>query len=686
MEGHRYLDIAKRLDYFRTKSIPVARCLSVPIRIIRSAEPLTRKNVYYTHSVPQHFDVLRGSHYKINRRRKKVLSVSIPTLILSFAFYAVIPISNISVASSANQVKDEALQYSESGIKNMKDGLELMKRKDFKTANQKFRTSSNDIQSAIEVLNRFGQYQTSYSYSSSIIADSYNLLQSAELINKSLLIGSSTLDELDFSLSELTNEADAGKDVSLKYLFSNQSKIQANLAIISKNLTEALSKSHSIKDKRLISERNKITSLLPSIINSIESFRILIDGSNDIFGLNEPRKILVLFLNNAELRPGGGFIGSYATSEIKNGKISKFNIDTNIIKKDHTFGALYKVQAPYPLSKVSNEWYMRDSNWSVNVNDSARLTSWFFENEGGSKIDLVVSIDSTFVAGLLSMTGPLKLSDGSSLNDQNFNDLLTNQIESAYWKNEDNKHENEPKSIIKDIYPAIESALIQQFKNNPIKAYELLKNNFDTKHINISYTGVIKNDFEMRINENNEFSNTDDFIMVNNANAGGLKSSLNVEQKVDVNLEVYRNKMVHKVYITRSHNGTRIWPDGDNHNYIRIVVPKGAKLINGVSSGAEEGVENNSVVSENEAGYTTFGLWQTTPVGKTTVSVFEYETLLPKILLKKDMKLLYYKQPGSTGDMLKVNIFSKEGVKVQDYTSFNKFSNTDEIIRYSLAR
>lgn len=46
-----------------------------------------------------------------------------------------------------------------------------------------------------------------------------------------------------------------------------------------------------------------------------------------ILGFDEPQRYLVLLQNNNEIRPTGGFPGSYAALTIDKGKITDFKVD-----------------------------------------------------------------------------------------------------------------------------------------------------------------------------------------------------------------------------------------------------------------------------------------------------------------------------------------------------------------------
>ena len=46
-----------------------------------------------------------------------------------------------------------------------------------------------------------------------------------------------------------------------------------------------------------------------------------------LLGLDRPHVYLLLFLNNTELRPAGGFIGSYAIVKVENGALQLLKVE-----------------------------------------------------------------------------------------------------------------------------------------------------------------------------------------------------------------------------------------------------------------------------------------------------------------------------------------------------------------------
>ena len=101
-------------------------------------------------------------------------------------------------------------------------------------------------------------------------------------------------------------------------------------------------------------------------------------------------KYVVLLQNNYELRATGGFVGSYAVVDFKNG--------INVYVKD-IYDADGKlpghVEPPYPIQEafLQGWWKLRDSNWKVDYPSAAADINWFLEQGGEKNIDGIIAVN-----------------------------------------------------------------------------------------------------------------------------------------------------------------------------------------------------------------------------------------------------------------------------------------------------
>lgn len=357
-------------------------------------------------------------------------------------------------------------------------------------------------------------------------------------------------------------------------------------------------------------------------------------------GLNG--KYLVLFQNNTELRPAGGFIGSFAEIEFKNGLIKNYYFETNIYKKDKKFVAQTCIPSPAPAQKI---WPggcldMKDSNWSPDFQEAAEQVAWFYKQEGGNRVDGVIAMDTTLFTELLKLTGPIEMPEYNlTLNSENFVKETQYYVEKEYFEEPENKAINEPKTILKDMMPKVLAKLKNPKLASPL--LNILEKNLSEKHLLFSFKDRALSNIVLKNNWAGEVKNTNsDYLYINNANLGGMKSSLNVKQKITLKSQIQDDKTIlNTLTIVRTHQGNGIWPDGTNQNYTRVLVPKGSILQ------SKRGVEE--IDFQEELGKTVYGFWTTVAPGET--KTFEISYLLP---FRKDNKysLLVQKQPGALAD------------------------------------
>lgn len=384
---------------------------------------------------------------------------------------------------------------------------------------------------------------------------------------------------------------------------------------------------------------------------------------------------LVIFQNNAELRPAGGFIGSYAVVDTKYLKIDQFKINTNVYKNDDKYDYVLQIEPPKEFSKTvlgeRKYWALRDSNWSPDFPTAADKVAWFYCQEGGQSVDGVFALNASVVADILKIIGPIEIPQKQvTVNADNFFDVLYNQIEVVYYQNPANRDINEPKEILNDLYPIILSRIKQkQYFKDVLK---LLLKEFKQGQIQLYSPNQIQEsafkwyDVAGEIKKVKNF----DYLYINNANLGGNKSSFSMDQRVILNTFIDDNgRVTDSLNITRTHHGLGVWPDGDNFSYQRLIVPKGSILTKAEFNGQD--IYNNvDITVENDK--TVFGYWFNTLVGETKVANISYQ--LPQKLLKVDDYSLYWqKQSGVISDYLEVI--------VNDQKIFEENVDGDRIIK-----
>ncbi|MFH1145878.1 MAG: DUF4012 domain-containing protein, partial [bacterium] len=94
---------------------------------------------------------------------------------------------------------------------------------------------------------------------------------------------------------------------------------------------------------------------------------------SSLAGYDGESNYLIMIQNSSELRPTGGFFGTYSFITMKEGKLIKFVTD-NIYSLDYNAKDKMNKIAPPPLQKYVKQWqwFLRDANWYPDFPTSAR--------------------------------------------------------------------------------------------------------------------------------------------------------------------------------------------------------------------------------------------------------------------------------------------------------------------------
>ncbi|MGB9609042.1 MAG: hypothetical protein ACPL3E_01560, partial [Minisyncoccia bacterium] len=103
----------------------------------------------------------------------------------------------------------------------------------------------------------------------------------------------------------------------------------------------------------------------------INRFANFLNNFIDFMNKTEKHHFLVFFANTSEMRPGGGFWGSYAEIKVTDWKFEKIKV-LDINDPDKEFNE--KIIPPEPLQNILLGWKAADANWFFDFNKSAEKT------------------------------------------------------------------------------------------------------------------------------------------------------------------------------------------------------------------------------------------------------------------------------------------------------------------------
>ena len=167
----------------------------------------------------------------------------------------------------------------------------------------------------------------------------------------------------------------------------------------------------------------KARNTIDTAIAGLDEFERLLPVLIEVLGGNGTRTYLIEQVNPAELRPGGGFIGTYSLITASQGTLS-------VIKGGDAYeladprpgpGQPDFIPQPTPLREIipDTSWSFVDSNIFPDFPSNAKAAENFVVPRVG-KVDAVIAIDYYTVAQMLSLTGPLTIPGFGTLTASNF--------------------------------------------------------------------------------------------------------------------------------------------------------------------------------------------------------------------------------------------------------------------------
>lgn len=320
------------------------------------------------------------------------------------------------------------------------------------------------------------------------------------------------------------------------------------------------------------------------------------------FGDPLPKEYLLLFQNDKEIRPTGGFVTAFATLKINKGQVETTTSD-DIYRLDEKLLSvcltkICPLTPPAPIVKYLPEvsgkprsaWSMRDSNISPDLPTSAREFERMFQLLGGGlPFDGIIFIDSQVVEELIEVTGPIDVLGTvySSEIDKRCNcPNVIYELES--YAEIAAKGEKDRKAVLGVLMQQILAKTVGADIEKLPEFIETVVRLANHKHIMFYMHDQKTQSAISQLNWTGEIKSFNgDFLHINDSNFAGGKSNLYVEQKVTQEISIKNNKITKKITIEyKNPQSFGVWLNGINRDYVRFYVLKGSKLIN--SKGADE--------------------------------------------------------------------------------------------------
>ncbi len=443
---------------------------------------------------------------------------------------------------------------------------------------------------------------------------------------------------------------------------------------------------------RGVKVRAQLTSLLDLAkqgTSLLAQSKPIVEEAPYLLGVDEPRRYLLIFQNDSEQRPTGGFLSAYSVIDINKGKFH--SVTSNDI---YNLDDKYKpsIQAPdiFPqylagIYVANNKFRLRDMNWSPDFKTSMEMFLPEAAKAGLTGFDGVIMVDTKVLRNILEVIGTVGVPGFGNFGTQT--DPRCNCPEFIYILQDYTSVEgpvvwsqNEPGKIVfapanygknrKDILGVLMNSVLSntlgQGKDKLPALFQAAWTSVAAKDVQIY---MFDNKAQAAVESFNLAGRIQDFqgdyLNINNANLGGRKSNLyssyeavqtykkNSDGTIDKTLEItYKNP--------QKYDG---WLNSVLPTWTRVYVPKGSTLI------SADGFETPGDTSE-DLGKTVFsGGFKLRPEG------------LKKITIK-------YKLPGKYGASVPLLMQKQPGVESLftvnangQHEEFNLLSDKQMIIR-----
>ncbi|MEK7181790.1 MAG: DUF4012 domain-containing protein [Patescibacteria group bacterium] len=381
---------------------------------------------------------------------------------------------------------------------------------------------------------------------------------------------------------------------------------------------------------------------------------------------------LILFQNNLELRPGGGFIGSFGILKIRDGSVEHFSVhDTGNFD-----GRIPDtVQPPYPMQETLRvaSWKLRDSNFAPDFPENALKAEEFYHmGNGEEQFDGVIGITTDVLSSFLKVTGPITLPGyPGTYGEENAILDLEYQVEQGYVDQE--IEFGERKSVMGILGGEILGRLRELPLSQKYQLFNIMLEDLHQKDIQLYFKDEALQEQITAAGWTGMFDGTwkDDFLFPVDANLNSFKSDYYVKRSYDYTVDLSQDTPTAVLRVTYKHTAPKAdWFTKDYQTFLRVYVPKGSFLTKATETAKD------SVFGEYQ-GKKYFGALIHVPLGTEKTVTFEYT--LPKEIERDWYDLKIQKQAGLKEIPVKITIIKKDGSKEEKSFIMNRDTVMSEL-------
>lgn len=503
--------------------------------------------------------IKNNRRFKFNRKKIiKILSiVAIVITTIAILFFLTIFIPGKKILNKVNAIKSEVTILQQS-----------ISNKDLEKVKVSLDNIKNETQSAEKTYKKMGYLKivpilrNYYKDGQHIIDITYESIDASHIIIQAIepyqdflgIKGSSTSSEktTEDRIAFLTESAEG----LIPYLDNLEMKIvniEASLSKINPDRYPEIYKGTELRSKIY-----KAQELVTQGKDLIKNGKPLLSKISWLLGKDDPRQYLMIFQNDGELRPSGGFWTAYSTLTIDNGKVIP-GTASNIYDLDDKVGKLgiaprlikdYHINVPY--------LYLRDSNLSPDFPTDAKifLDEYVKVMGGKNEFDAVIAIDTQLLVDMVAILGKLDTRVGTFTTEPDDRCYgCPSIIYDLQWMSGRPRNYIEPnrKDFMNPLMSALLANIMGSEKTKMAALIEAFFKNVNEKHVLIYFPDEEMQEIANMANITGKIFETDqstDYLHLNDTNFASAKSNIFITQEIKHDIKIKDGVAEHKISIT----------------------------------------------------------------------------------------------------------------------------------------
>lgn len=369
--------------------------------------------------------------------------------------------------------------------------------------------------------------------------------------------------------------------------------------------------------------RSALKDRIEVLEETLDVFVPIVNVLPEVGGFERTQRYLLVLQNSGELRPTGGFWGTYGVMTVQDGEIVDITTD-DVYAVDRPAEGRLHVTPPAPLRRYLGveSWWLRDANWDPDVPTSAQRGLAFYaaqvnasDNPTAPRVafDGVIMVNPDLASKLLVVLGSVAIGD-IFFEPDSFFDVLEYEVEQGFVLRGIDRDDR--KDVVGSLLDVLLDRMREADADTIAQLFSVTQEALENNDILVySQNDVVQQmlvrqgwDGSLRVPAEH------DYLMVVDANLAALKTDTVVDRSYTYT--IHRDldgDLIARVRIDYDHTT----PDFDfrttrYRTYTRVYAPLGSELIEVQGSLQDDLVRNPSGVpgavdTYTEHGATVFG-------------------------------------------------------------------------------